>query len=326
MAREERARACAAISALVGGSQGRAHTKAAAAILAPPPGWSLLMDAPASASLPGLRASAFVHHGSEGFVIAIGGADFDFFAGALRDSRSPDDFLINLALDIGLTPFTEPMAQAARLFAQVRRWSQERSEGRAPACDSITFTGHGIGGGIASVMATWFNQPCIAFAQAPLRAVATTPRDFEAARAATEPLLGSSDDAVLALRTFMRAPAQTLAEREKTQVSHWHVQGEVLQALRSPATTIQGIEHPLDAGMRPRAVDDAIALHDMRLHAALLHREPCLTATSLKEGFSGDSFPLLAQWQEEVHRGCVTGNLPDKENACAETAGAMAAE
>ncbi len=240
----------------------------------PPAGWEWVAatEAPSvCASHPGFLAQAYVHREGEGeTVIAIRGTGL-LFTDALANSSNPDDFGINLALEICLASFAQPLAKIASLFARLRLRAMQPPQDRQPP--GVTFTGHGIGGGMAAVLAAWFDQPAIVFAQAPLRATALMPSEFITAKAIVEARLGRDDPAVQAMQAFADAPQDVLAMRERRRIAHWHVQGEVMESLRSPATSIHGApehEHAIDPGVTPRTVDDAIALHDMRLHAALL--------------------------------------------------------
>lgn len=247
---------CAALSVIVCGGNRSVDVPT-------PKDWSRLPLPPSDPLVEGFRASAFANRQGD-TVLAFSGPDFH--ADARAASNDDDEFVTNLALDLGLADFTEALQQATSAFAQVRR--QAASEGKDPG--RIHFTGHGVGGGIAAVMSVWFDQPCTVFAQAPLRAVALMPGDFARARATIETLMGSADGSVRALQGFIRHPKEMLAQREKLRVTHWHVRGEIHALLRSPATAIQGTEHVIDIGIQPPTVQTALTLHDMKLHAALL--------------------------------------------------------
>ena len=51
------------------------------------------------------------------------------------------------------------------------------------AGSNITFSGHSLGGGLASVMATWFNRPAVVFDEAPFQLSAANPVLLAATRA-----------------------------------------------------------------------------------------------------------------------------------------------
>lgn len=58
------------------------------------------------------------------------------------------------------TLFGQQIFQAALFYAQVKA--------NAPEGTTITFTGHSLGGGLASVMSVWFDQSATTFAEMPL--------------------------------------------------------------------------------------------------------------------------------------------------------------
>ncbi len=288
---------CAALSALVWSPPGSHDPDTR--MLAMPKGWSKLMETPADPAIPGFLASAYVHGAGDGVIVLRAP---DFLSAAFRASSEPEEELLaNLALDLGLASFTEPMAQASRLFGHLRQWML--GQGEDPA--RIVFTGHGVGAGMAAVLAVWFDHPCQVFAQAPLRAVALTPSDFAGARTIVDAMLGPRDAAVQAIEAFIQDSRATLAQREQRRVSHWYVRGEAMERLRLPTTDIRGSEYPIDIGVRPGSVEEAAALHDISLHAALLY-EPRLRPLCRH---MPDLFPLLTQLQ---HRPLIAGLLNDQ--------------
>ncbi len=58
------------------------------------------------------------------------------------------------------TLFGQQIFQATLFYAQVKA--------NAPEGTTITFTGHSLGGGLASVMSVWFDQSATTFAEMPL--------------------------------------------------------------------------------------------------------------------------------------------------------------
>ncbi|MDP3252794.1 MAG: hypothetical protein Q8M77_12900 [Hydrogenophaga sp.] len=252
---------CAALSAIV--CNPKFVVSARPRALPPPKGWSALTDVDARTDQQGFRVRAYVNAHDDA-VLAFDGPDF--IGEALAASNEAEEFLINVALDMGLACYTGALQRATHAFGLLRRRADER--GFDPG--RIVFTGHGVGGGIASVLAVWFDQPCTVFAQAPMRAVALTPGDFARALYTMEALFGGADGAVKALQGFIRHPKEVLAQREQLRVTHWHLRGEVYAPLRSSATAIQGVEHAIDIGIHPPTLKTSLALHDMALHAAML--------------------------------------------------------
>lgn len=255
---------CAALSAVLCSFKRIGETHPQKRRLSIPSGWSEVMATASAAEDPTLRVRAFID-GADNMVLAFAGPDF--IADAMPVSKDASELAMNLALDMGLYSFTAHLQAAIQAYAALRQWAylNGKDAGR------VRFTGHGAGGGVASVMSVWFDQPSTTFAQAPLRAVALTPGDFAAALRTIEALLDSADAAVRALNGFIRHPQEVLAQREQLRVTHWHVRGELYATLRSPATAIRGTEHAIDVGVQPLTVKTALTLHDMQLHAALCY-------------------------------------------------------
>lgn len=253
---------CAALSATVCHRHGINEARASSLPL--PAGWSVLTCATSNTDRLGFRSSAFVDSLGD-MVLAFSGPDF--IDEALAVSADFEELLTNMALDIGLASYADAMQQATQTYGRLRQWARDERRDMS----RMRFTGHGMGGGIATVMAAWFDQPCTVFSQAPLRAVALSPSDFARAMHTIETLMGTADGAVKALQGFIRHPLEVLAQREQLRVTHWHVRGEVYAPLRSPVTAIRGREHAMDIGIRPPTMETALTLHDMNLLAALLY-------------------------------------------------------
>lgn len=258
---------CAALSAFVCDAH-RVHKTGLRGIPLPA-GWSELKEVTSGPDARGFGVSAFTSTRGD-LVLAFTGPDF--IAEALAASDDAHELVTNLALDMGLASYTDALQRATQVYALLR----QRAGKQGWDAGRIHFTGHGVGGGMASVMAGWFDQPCKVFAQAPLRAVALTPGDFARTLRTLESLLDTADGAVKALYGFIRHPHEVLAQREQLRVTHWHVRGELYSPLRSPATAIQGADHVIDIGIQPPTLDTALALHTMKLHAALRY-EPRLS-------------------------------------------------
>ncbi len=290
----------AALSALV--RNPRSRNPASAGGLLPPPGWSALADIRSENPQPGFDVRTFVQEQGD-LVLAVAGPDF--IPEALAASKDAEEFVTNLALDMGLASYTAVLLGAAQAYGRLRQ--RACRDGTDPS--RIHFTGHGVGGGIAAVLASWFDQPCTVFAQAPMRAVALAPGDFASALHTMEVLLGHADGAVKALQGFCRHPREVLAQREQLRVTHWHVRGEVYTLLRSQATSIQGTEHAIDIGIQPPTLNMSLTLHDMKLHAALLYDprlsllcqdSPELLSLLMDREMDGDLIDTLIEDQHRV--------------------------
>lgn len=184
-------------------------------------------------------------------VIAFGGTDEGL------------DWVTNTVVGLGL-PIPTQLEQAAVVFAAVTEYVQAQNPNA-----TISFTGHSLGGGLASVMAVWFDKPAVVFAPAPFE---------NAVRGEFAPLIRLS--MIMRLYTTMGPAAASLltytdsafATRERN-VRSFAVIGEALEDIIPPAVpTIEWSSTPIDVGSTPTS---NIARHNMDLHAALI-LEPLL--------------------------------------------------
>lgn len=137
----------------------------------------------------------------------------------------------------------------------------------------ITFTGHSLGAGLASIMAVWFDRPAQVFDEAP----------FELA--ARNPLL------VLTTKTTLAAAGYDLgaflgynellnfATRELNVQGHF-LEGEALQTARALWPTISAGQTPLTVGGSGL---DAVQLHSMALYTAAKLSSKFVQATLVSE-------------------------------------------
>ena len=207
----------------------------------------------------GFTGGAYINTSGE-IVIAYKGTDF--LLDAARGSELVGDMLTNVGLALGRTVISSQLIQAAEYYAEVKKWAI--GNGYNPA--NITFTGHSLGGGIASVMTAWTGHNSTVFAQAPFQIAGLTPTIYNQAKAAVDRVLGATDAEFAA---FTNDPLAVFNQREP-RVTNRYVQGEFLELLRTDPTTINGISTPIDIGARPFNSGQALALHSMNLHAAFL--------------------------------------------------------
>jgi len=83
------------------------------------------------------------------------------FAGT--DPASGNDLASDAILGLGVIPDVQ-LLQAAKYYIQVKA-----DYTTATFTPNITFTGHSLGGGLASLMAVFFNETAVTFDQAPFR-------------------------------------------------------------------------------------------------------------------------------------------------------------
>ena len=107
----------------------------------------LLHTAPSSS---GFEASAYSYDGK--IVIAFAGTNTDEWQDIWAD------------IGIGLLgSLNAQVIEAAKFYLDIK----------AQYGDNIVFTGHSLGGGLASLMAVFFNRPATTFDEAPFRLAAT---------------------------------------------------------------------------------------------------------------------------------------------------------
>ncbi len=211
----------------------------------PPPGWSqILYD-----SNPGFTAGAY-KNGND-IVIALKGSD----APAL-DWNTPADWIFtNLQAGIGLG--SSQLVNGALFYEAVKA---------ANPGANITFTGHSLGGGLASVMAVYFNKKATTFDEAPYELSAVNPLVTLAVGASLAVnLIYDSDFAGFVgstpLSTGLRA----------SNVEHHYVSGEILYYLRMGVPAIYGSSTPIEIG--GGGLVSNIDLHSMVLASSLLMQD-----------------------------------------------------
>jgi Ca2+-binding RTX toxin-like protein len=155
------------------------------------------------------------------------------------------DWVSNVIAGIGLVPAPQ-ISAAAVAYMRVK----------AAYGDGVTFTGHSLGGGQASVMATWFDRPAVIFDAAPFQLTAVSPTAWTLVGAALG-LAGYNDPA------FARAIVDFGLREQKVQ--HYYIDGEALLYLRASLPVVAGSETPLQVGGLGL---NSVQLHSMALYAA----------------------------------------------------------
>ena len=219
-----------------------------------PPGWILLAQYDASrsganANLLGDGFSARVYRGPGGQIaISLAGTDLSTRIGTAADFLSG-----NVPLALGR--YAEQAYQAALLYQRVK----------AEQGANITFTGHSLGGGLASVMAVWFDRPAYVFAPAPFESAGTRGDVGSTLRGVLDRMASNSIAADAALRDYI--PGADFALRE-ANVKAWAIKGELLEATLGMFRWIEGSSTALYAS--PVNTLDAGNKHSIDLHAAAL--------------------------------------------------------
>ena len=115
-----------------------------------PQGWSLLENK--DGNFLGFSYGVFRNTASGEVVLAYTGTNEGI------------DWLSNVPAGIGILPSPQ-IAAAAKAYV----------DAKAAYGPNITLSGHSLGGGLASVMAVWFNRPAVVFDEGPFEATALNP-------------------------------------------------------------------------------------------------------------------------------------------------------
>ena len=165
-----------------------------------------------------------------------------------------NDFVDKLNWTIGL-PIPAP-----QLFQAIDFYFAAKAA--HPGATNITFTGHSLGGGLAALMAVYFNKHATVFDEAPFQLTAVNPI-ITAEIVAYMLRMGYSDDAFLI--DYAQSPISTPLIRE-VNVSHHYLEGEILDYPRYSFDTLVGYEREIDMGSSNAT---GVQLHSMALMTAI---------------------------------------------------------
>lgn len=138
--------------------------------------------------------------------------------------------------------------------------------------ENVTFTGHSLGGGLAGIIAVWFDSDATVFDAAPFELTARNPLAVTSARNWISLTTGLSNQA---LDTY--APVGNFALREQ-DVHHLYLGEEFLQIVRMLAPSIVGTETRVEMGV-DNMLTRRIELHSQALLTAGLMSETFRLAT-----------------------------------------------
>ncbi|MFN3868564.1 MAG: lipase family protein [Hyphomicrobiaceae bacterium] len=197
----------------------------------------------------GFSAGVFRHRATGEIVIAYTGTN---------ESKVSDFLFGNVPAAAG--EYSPQVLAAMQLYIRVRRQYG----------DNISFTGHSLGGGLASLMAVYFDRPATVFAPAPFELSATRApliNDY-ASRLRVQGLTDSTLDRYLIDSSFI--------ERERN-VAAYSIEGEIVtQRLGRNFTIVDPArDFTIGIGASPAAPVD---LHSILLHAATLESSQFLEA------------------------------------------------
>ena len=201
----------------------------------PPMGWTRTNWKPDEAS--GFSAGCYVNASGTEIVISYTGTN---------DAVDIANWTIGLGA---------PMPQ---IFAAVDYYFARKAENPNA---NITFTGHSLGGGLASLMAVYFDKQATVFDEAPFQLAALNPLVTDAVGAymiAKGYVNGKFADYLLS--------ASTLALSRESKVTHYYVDGEALDFPRFSYDTLVGSEHYFPMG---DSMASAVDRHSMALMTAM---------------------------------------------------------
>lgn len=242
-----------------------------------PGGWKVLTqfdksDAGATA-VTGFSARVYQNISTGEIVISYAGTEFDT---ASKVGTSADFFNGNIPLALG--DYGSQAYRAALLYQEVKA---------AGLTSNIAFTGHSLGGGLASIMAVWFNRPAYVYAPAPFQRSADGNQLVDYYDAVDGQITTISADQIrvlplvkaeLLLKTGVIDPAlasynpsSDFLTRERN-VQAWAVDGELLRKTLFALNWIEGANATLLFN-NPSNSLNFIKKHSIELHAAALIRE-----------------------------------------------------
>ncbi|MDH4321347.1 MAG: hypothetical protein OEV73_07585 [Desulfobulbaceae bacterium] len=224
-----------------------------------PPNWSQIGYIPGG-GLNGFTAGAY-KNGTD-IVIAFKGTDTSL-SGLINAAGTVADVTADLALGAGFG--STQLFQAALFYQQVKSANPDAN---------ITFTGHSLGGGLASIMSVWFNRAATTFDEAPFEVSALNPLLM----AAVSGYLGLNGYADSDFLSFIFSYPVTYGGRE-AQVTNNFVKGEALETLRAAWPTVLGTDKPIVIG--GGASLSGLTLHSINLAAALLIQDKLRADTVL---------------------------------------------
>ncbi len=168
------------------------------------------------------------------------------------------DWLYGNSAATGLLP-SQQVYEAMRFFLDIKA---------ANPGATFSFTGHSLGGGLASLMAVFFDKPATVFDEAPFQLTALNPIILSALELSL--LAGGYTD--LEFATYNLSLGALFPSRE-SNVNHIYLEGEILAPVRFAFPTIS-------------ASDTTISMGDSNLSALNRHSMVLLTAMQANEDFA----------------------------------------
>lgn len=245
----------------------------------------------------GFTAQAF-RNGNE-IVIAFKGTDFLI---GTDNAETLADLRNDLLLGAGFG--ADQLIEAVHFYSDIYNQYGENAH--------ITFTGHSLGAGLASIMSVWFDKDATVFADAPFQISSV---NLSLIKAISEsdwinPILAADMQRLLIVQNNsggITQPTQSLFldqaeyDSRESHVTSYYVDGEVLNAVFGGFSTIVGNNIPIEVG--GGSAVSAVTLHSMNLHAALL----------MDAQFKQDTFKLPALLSSVFDQGLYAVPLQDPD-------------
>lgn len=211
-----------------------------------PAGWEPLEIHPDN--LGGFSYGVFRRMGTSEIVLAYAGSN---------EKLAADYIGTNFPAALGLASIQVP--NAALAYERVLQ-----KYGTDISGSNITLTGHSLGGGLASVMAVWYNRPAVVFNEAPFQLTAANPVQLGIVRA------------FLAFHGYYNAAMNNAISdfsNRKQIVENHYLQGEILEPVRIVFPAVVGsINEPVTANTVDinSSIGERVKLHSQALLTTML--------------------------------------------------------
>lgn len=133
-----------------------------------PDGWTLIKVS--NTPNTGFQAYAFLNSATQEIVVSFAGTRFGSSGLIDQVTKTEPDWRTNINGALGALP-VEQFGQAVQFFEELMADTNLSVAAR----QDVTFTGHSLGGGLASFMGVTFGLPALGFAPAPFQQMAINP-------------------------------------------------------------------------------------------------------------------------------------------------------
>lgn len=197
-----------------------------------PTGWTELPEF-IDNGLTGLYACAYRNNTTGEIVIAFRGTNTTITDGTLQD------WATNISSGLGVP--NPQIAQAMQFYLDIK------ATYGASGGSNISFTGHSLGGGIASLMAVFFDKPATVFDEAPFQPTAINPITVAAYAGLVPSALLDPDFLVCQLNPLSIG---LIFNGREENVTHYYLEGEAVGIIRTGLNGIIGAssDHVLRLG------------------------------------------------------------------------------